>query len=484
MTTSNGRSADSRRSSRSPAQWLLGLLIVLALAASVLMVFTDRLSITGSLAVIAALWAAVIGAILVTKFRRQAESAEAKSRDLRLVYELQLEREIAARRQYELDVETTIRKEVTAESNEELSELKAQVLALRSSLEMLLGEPLPDQRAALSSEKMRELASGLDDDSRTRRRHGGSSFGGDFGGVASYGSAYADDGVLAARDFAATAPTADDGRHTGQADPNEMTEVIPVITDDPISGRIATEVPADEMHEQTSASSADSRGTFPTFGGDDRSVGTVAGGEEVSDAEVVEPAQSGSASPATETRTESAESSSLPFSGGFYLGNDANATPSHPSEGEVASVPADQPLYTDDTPTDEWSTGGPSEGSPGGVGSAHDSDGVGSAQDSGGVGSPAGADDTEADQHDAGTTSGENAAADDAVEPPPFLGAAGRHEGNGGRAVDSYGGGRRRRAPEDDAESAHSAGLPVSELLNQLRQQTESTGGGRRRRNG
>ena len=66
MTTSNGRAADSRRSSRSTAQWLLGLLIVLALIASILMVFTDRLSITGSLAVIAALWAAVIGAILVT----------------------------------------------------------------------------------------------------------------------------------------------------------------------------------------------------------------------------------------------------------------------------------------------------------------------------------------------------------------------------------------------------------------------------------
>ena len=39
----------------------------------------------------------MIAAILVTRYRRQAESAESKSRDLRLVYELQLEREIAAR---------------------------------------------------------------------------------------------------------------------------------------------------------------------------------------------------------------------------------------------------------------------------------------------------------------------------------------------------------------------------------------------------
>ena len=89
MTTSTGRAADSRRSGR-VGQWLVGLLIVLAVVASVLMLFTDQISVLGSLAVIAALWAAVIAAILITRYRRQAESAESKSRDLRLVYELSL----------------------------------------------------------------------------------------------------------------------------------------------------------------------------------------------------------------------------------------------------------------------------------------------------------------------------------------------------------------------------------------------------------
>ncbi|MEO9327987.1 DUF6779 domain-containing protein [Gordonia aurantiaca] len=394
MTTSNGRSADTRRSRRSAAQWLLGLLIVLSLAASVLMVFTDRLSITGSLAVISALWAAVIGAILVTKFRRQAESAEAKSRDLRLVYELQLEREIAARRQYELDVETTIRKEITAEANEELSELKAQVLALRSSLEMLLGEPLPDQRAALSNEKLRELASGLSGS-------GAGSHAGAFGGVPPYGPGYDDDGVLAARDFAATAPVADDGRHSDSVDPNEMTEVIPVVTDDPISGRIATEVP---LHD------VDRPGAGPTpyvpateAGGE--TAASPAESEDVSDAEVVE-------------------------------------TPEH---GAGASTD-----FTDDTPTDEWATA---------TGSA-ESRGEGAP-----VGGPARSDVPSTDDAD--------------VEPPPFLSAKGRHEA--GRPTSPYSGGRRRRAAESK-ESAHSAGLPVSELLNQLRQESENSGGRRRRR--
>lgn len=396
MTTSNGRSADTRRSRRSAAQWLLGLLIVLSLAASILMVFTDRLSITGSLAVISALWAAVIGAILVTKFRRQAESAEAKSRDLRLVYELQLEREIAARRQYELDVETTIRKEVTAEANEELSELKAQVLALRSSLEMLIGEPLPDQRAALSNEKLRELASGL---SGT----GASTHGTSFGGVPPYEPGYHDDGVLAARDFAATAPAADDGRHAEPVDPNEMTEVIPIITDDPISGRIATEVPLQDADRPVT-------GPTPYISTTDASPASEqVDVEDVSDAEVVD--------------TEDAD---------------------HRPEESAASVSDD--LADDETPTDEWVTTAAS--------------GTGSEQP---------------------TRDAENQSSADAdeVEVPPFLSSAGRHET--GRPASAYSGGRRRRAA-DSTEAAHSAGLPASELLNQLRQQAENSGGGRRRR--
>ena len=115
MTTSAGRSADARRARRGPGQWLLGVLLLFALGSSIFMIITSEMSIAGSLAVITALWAAVIGAILVTKYRRQADSADAKARDLRLVYELQLEREITARRQYELGVESQIRKQRLAE---------------------------------------------------------------------------------------------------------------------------------------------------------------------------------------------------------------------------------------------------------------------------------------------------------------------------------------------------------------------------------
>ncbi|MGB6126072.1 MAG: DUF6779 domain-containing protein, partial [Gordonia sp. (in: high G+C Gram-positive bacteria)] len=199
-------------------QWLIGLLVLLALIASLLMVLGNDFSIQATLAVIAALWAAVIGAVLVTKYRRQADVAESRSRDLRLVYELQLEREISARRQYESDVEVAIRQEISAESNVELDELKAQVLALRSSLEQLLGKPLPDARVAIGLERPRELGAG-----RT-----------------GYTAAAADDRFVADRDFATTAPPSDTGRHVPtepqdveEVDPVEMTEIIPVVTEDP-----------------------------------------------------------------------------------------------------------------------------------------------------------------------------------------------------------------------------------------------------------
>lgn len=428
MTTSNGRSTESRRSGRSVGQWLLGLLIVLAVVASILMVFTDQLSVSGSLAVIAALWAAVIGAILVTKFRRQAETAESKSRDLRLVYELQLEREIAARRQYELDVETTIRKEVSAESNEELAELKQQVLALRSSLEMLLGESLPEQRTALPNEKLRELASGIGGERPSTSSTYSQSFG-------------TDDSVLAARDFAATAPAAGAGRHVpADVDPNEMTEVIPVITDDdPMSGRIATEVPEDAVDEQ------------------------------VEDAVLAEP-----------------EDMRSPSTGSFFT--TSAPTPSAPTPSAPEPPAQDQPTptgYVDETPTDEWKVAARS-------GTPVDPDDVAVDAEETIVAEAAPAEALVTETPSPETTAAETPAADEpqaveeqAVEEETAGEAAfttsGRHESSGESSSPVLQQGRRRRRDDDDGDSAHSAGLPVSELLSQLRQ-SGSPGGGRRRR--
>ena len=108
------RSARSRRYGRRPGWLLLTVLLVLAIGASSALVFTNKVELL-KLAVILALWAAVVAAFVSVVYRRQSDVDQAKVRDLKLVYDLQLDREISARREYELSVETQLRRELTSE---------------------------------------------------------------------------------------------------------------------------------------------------------------------------------------------------------------------------------------------------------------------------------------------------------------------------------------------------------------------------------
>lgn len=125
-------------------------LLVLAIGASSALVFTNRAELL-KLAVLLALWAAVVAAFVSVIYRRQSDSDQAKVRDLKLVYDLQLEREISARREYELAVETQLRRELTAElrsqSSDEVSALRAELAALRANLEYLFDTDLSHRHA-------------------------------------------------------------------------------------------------------------------------------------------------------------------------------------------------------------------------------------------------------------------------------------------------------------------------------------------------
>ena len=127
---------------------MLGVIIVLAVAGTGMWIFSDDKR-WGVVALILLIWGLVIAAFLIARYLRDLRGAEAKEHDLKLIYDLQLEREIAARREYELTVEREVRNEVRAESNEELHALKAEVLALRANLEELLGRELGPTYAEL-----------------------------------------------------------------------------------------------------------------------------------------------------------------------------------------------------------------------------------------------------------------------------------------------------------------------------------------------
>ncbi|ARV80402.1 DUF6779 domain-containing protein [Mycobacterium intracellulare] len=144
------RGARVRRGGRRPGWVLLTALLVLAIGASSALVFTNRVELL-KLAVILALWAAVAGAFVSVLYRRQSDADQARVRDLKLVYDLQLDREISARREYELTVESQLRRELASElraqAADDLAELRAELSALRTSLEILFDTDLAHRPA-------------------------------------------------------------------------------------------------------------------------------------------------------------------------------------------------------------------------------------------------------------------------------------------------------------------------------------------------
>src|SRR5690625_6295015 len=118
------RGARVRRGGRRPGWTLLTALLVLALGASSALVFTNRVELL-KLAVVLALWAAVVAAFVSVIYRRQSDVAQARARDMKLVYDLQLDREIAARREYELGIESQLRAELTAVQLEVVEDRKS-----------------------------------------------------------------------------------------------------------------------------------------------------------------------------------------------------------------------------------------------------------------------------------------------------------------------------------------------------------------------
>ncbi len=140
----------ARRGGRRPGWALLTVLLVLAIAASTALVFTNEVELL-RLAVLLSLWAAVVGAFVSVIYRRQSDADQAKARDLKMVYNLQLDREISARREYELNVETQLRRElaheIRAQSGDEVAALRAELAALRTNLEILFDADLSHRPA-------------------------------------------------------------------------------------------------------------------------------------------------------------------------------------------------------------------------------------------------------------------------------------------------------------------------------------------------
>ena len=154
------------------AQLAMVVLFALALVATVVMVFSDN-ELWMRIGLLAALWSALVGALLFARERRQSQTSADREAELKRVYSLELESEVSARRERELSLREELREEVRAENEESISSLRVEVMALRSQLEQLGVQPIVDGDLAVGARTahplLAERAVGAEDESRGRR---------------------------------------------------------------------------------------------------------------------------------------------------------------------------------------------------------------------------------------------------------------------------------------------------------------------------
>lgn len=133
---------------------VLAISLALALgAAAVLVLSSDARWLR--MGVVAALWCALVGGFAAAKYRRTAVDRADAATEMRSLYQSELERECAARREYVLNVEAETRRQVERDTKQELGALRMELRTLRESLRVLLGGEVLVERVAVRAESTR-----------------------------------------------------------------------------------------------------------------------------------------------------------------------------------------------------------------------------------------------------------------------------------------------------------------------------------------
>lgn len=110
------------------------------------------------LGIVAALWAALFGAFATVRLRREVTVGAARAEEMHTIYQLELDREIAARREHELTVERELREQAERRERDEIAALRGELQSLRETLRTLLGGDMLVERVALRAESTRLLS--------------------------------------------------------------------------------------------------------------------------------------------------------------------------------------------------------------------------------------------------------------------------------------------------------------------------------------
>ncbi|MFI7675188.1 DUF6779 domain-containing protein [Actinophytocola sp. NPDC049390] len=154
-------SSDEPEAGSSGGRVLLAGAVLFALAATGLLVLTDEERWL-RLGIVAALWAALGGAFLAAKYRRQVTDQREAATERQRIYELELEREVAARREYELEVAAEAKRQAEEDSRDDIAVLRDELQKMRQTLESLLGGEFLVERYALRAESTRMRSIGDD----------------------------------------------------------------------------------------------------------------------------------------------------------------------------------------------------------------------------------------------------------------------------------------------------------------------------------
>ena len=152
---------------------LMVLLVVLALIASILMLFLDS-DLWLKIAVIAALWAAFLGIVLVSKYSSALRAEQKRVNTLERAHLAEMEREVAGYQQREAALKENYTRQLRNQRDEHLEQLRHELISLRAQLAEMSGEELDDEQTAVRAraERIIELDRGGQQPADRRYRTG------------------------------------------------------------------------------------------------------------------------------------------------------------------------------------------------------------------------------------------------------------------------------------------------------------------------
>lgn len=134
--------------------WALTGLVVVAVISSIVMLVTDNAAAM-KIAVIASLWAALLGVFLVTAYRRRLEASQQRLNYEREIFAVELEKELSEHREQEMLLEQRYTDQLEDQRDEVLETIREHLGVVRAQLEELMGQDLSYEPAALQAQARR-----------------------------------------------------------------------------------------------------------------------------------------------------------------------------------------------------------------------------------------------------------------------------------------------------------------------------------------